>query len=383
MRVRRRVLLTVSGSIPADADAMIAEGCRPRSDYRVIADAVDADVIDVDGALAACGRTGRLVLGVVGAGPLLAWYCFRHRRDYDVLFTDGEQVGIPLGLLTRVFGRRGSRHVMIVHVLSVPKKATLMRWAGVSGQIDRYVVYCSKQAAFIRDQLGVRESNIVLSTFMVDTKFFAPGRVEAEPRRMICSAGLERRDYPTLMDAVEGLDVEVVIAAASPWSKVADSSAGRDLPSNVEVRRLTLFELRELYAESLFVVMPLMDVDFQAGITTILEGMAMGRAIVCTHTAGQTDTLIAGQTGLYVPPNDAVALRAAVQRLLDDPFETERLGANARNWAVEHADIEVYARSLARVVDELRMTRPPRQGDDGFLASWREYGPQRGRDPIR
>lgn len=350
----RRVLLTVSGSIPPDVDAQVADGRRPRADYRVIADVVGADVVDVDAALTASGRLGRLLHRAAGTGPLLAWYCFRRRREYDVLFTDGEQVGIPLGLLTRVFGRGGSTHVMIVHILSVPKKAMLMRALRISGQIDRYVVYCSKQAEFVRDELGVPAGNVVLSTFMVDTGFFAPGRVDVEPRRMICSAGLERRDYPTLMEAVERLDVDVVIAAASPWSKQADSSAERPLPPNVEVRRLSLFELRELYAESRFVVMPLVEVDFQAGITTILEGMAMGRAIVCTRTPGQTDTVIDGDTGVYVAPGDAAALRAAIVRLLDDQAEAERLGANARAWVVGHADIDVYARFLADVVESVQ-----------------------------
>ena len=47
---------------------------------------------------------------------------------------------------------------------------------------------------------------------------------------MICTAGLEFRDYPTLIEAVRGLDARVVIAAASPWSKRADATAERRPP---------------------------------------------------------------------------------------------------------------------------------------------------------
>lgn len=351
MRDAPRVLLTVSGTIPPDLDQLVTEGRRPRADYRSIAATTGAAVVDVDTALAATGRFGRLLHRVGGAGTLLAWHCFRRRAEHDVVFTDGEQVGIPYAILTRLLGRRGAHHVMIVHILSVPKKATLMRLTRIAGQIDRYLVYCSAQAEFVRDRLGVPADRVVMTPFMVDTEFFRPDAVAAEPRRMICSAGLERRDYPTLMDAVDGLDLEVVIAAASPWSKQADSSQQRPLPSNVEVRRLSLFELRELYAASAFVVMPLVDVDFQAGITTILEAMAMGRAVVCTRTPGQTDTIVDGETGVYVPPGDPAALRAAIERLLADPAEAARLGANARRWVVEHGDIDVYAERLARVVD--------------------------------
>ena len=144
---------------------------------------------------------------------------------------------------------------------------------------------------------------------------------------MICAVGQELRDYPTLADAVRGLDVDVVIAAASPWSKRADTSSGLDVPPNVTVSGFNLFDLRQLYADAAFVVVPLQETDFQAGITTILEGMAMGRAVVCTRTTGQIDTIVDGETGIYVPPADEQALRSAIERLLADPDEAARLGA--------------------------------------------------------
>ncbi len=223
-------------------------------------------------------------------------------------------------------------------------------------RIDRYLVYCSAQRSFLVDQLGVPAERVVLSTFTVDADFFAPDAVSVPRRRMICSAGLERRDYVTLMDAVDGLDVEVVIAAASPWSKQPDSSADRELPANVTIRRLDLFELRELYAAAAFVVMPLLDVDFQAGITTILEAMSMERAIVCSRTPGQTDTIVEGVTGIYVPLGDPTTLRAEIVKLLDDRERAARLGSNAREWVVDTADLRHYAAFLASVVAELSMS---------------------------
>ena len=183
---------------------------------------------------------------------------------------------------------------------------------------------------------------------MVDTEFWHPDHPPAHRARpMICAVGQELRDYPTLVAAVRGLDVDVVVAAASPWSKRADSSAGIDLPPNVEVAAFGLFELRQLYADAAFVVVPLQETDFQAGITTILEAMAMGRAVICTRTAGQTDTVVDEVTGLYVPPSDAGALRGAIERLVAEPATAARLGAAGRAWVVERADIAVYAAELA------------------------------------
>ena len=342
------MLLTVSGSIPADLDGQVATGRRPRADYVVLARALNADLVDVESALAATGLLGRLLHRCGGVGVLLAWYCFRRRRDYAAILTDGEQVGLPLALLSRVFGRGTARHTMIVHVLSVEKKARLIEWFRLADLIERYVVYSSSQRDFIHRRLGVPLERISLSTFMVDTRFFDPDAVDVSRRRMICSAGLERRDYDTLIDAVEGLDVEVVIAAASPWSRQADSTEGRALPPNVEIRQFDLFELRELYAAAEVVVMPLHGVDFQAGITTILEAMAMARPVVCTRTSGQTDTIVDGVNGRYVSPGDSDALRAALEAMLDDPDDTRRLGAAARAWVLEQADIERYAARLTK-----------------------------------
>lgn len=354
---RRRALVTVSGAIPPDLGARIEAGLRPRADYVEIARSLDdkgvaAEVVDTTKALAATGRLGRMLHRVGGPGPLLGWYCFRRRSRYAAILTDGEQVGIPFALLCRIFGRGSARHTMIVHILSSPKKARMIAWLRLAGLVDRYVVYCSRQRAFIHDELGVPLDRITLSTFMVDAGFFDPDAVDEPRRRMICSAGLERRDYDTLLEAVDGLDVEVVIAAASPWSRQADSTRGRALPPNVEIRRLDLFELRRLYAAAEFAVMPLQEVEFQAGITTILEAMSMALPVVCTRTAGQTDTIVDGVTGRYVPVGDVRALRAAIESLLADPDRVEALGAAARAWVIEHADIERYAARLAELTTD-------------------------------
>jgi glycosyltransferase involved in cell wall biosynthesis len=356
--VTRPVLLTVSGTIPDDLDEQVARGVRPRADYEVLREAFDADLLDRVRALSLSGRLGGLLERVGGIGLLLAWVCFRQRSRYHVIVTDGEQVGLPLSALCRLFGRRGARHMMIVHVLSVPKKARLMAALRLTAMIDRFIVYCTPQRDHLIDRLNARPDQVVLTPFMVDPDFFAPGAVEPHRRPMICSAGLERRDYQTLMRAVDGLDVEVVIAAASPWSTWTDSSAGTAPPSNVEIRRLGFVDLRQLYADAAFVVMPLVDVDFQAGITTILEAMAMERAVLCTRTPGQTDTIVDGRTGRYVPPGDVVALRQAITTLLDDPTEAQHLGQAGRGWVVEHAGIDRYAERLSSEVDVLRRRGP-------------------------
>lgn len=351
-----KVLLTISGSIAPDTAERIARGERPRADYYMLGQAMDADLIDYAEARRRHPRIGPLLERVGGPDLLLAWACFAARARYQAIFTDGEQVGIPLALLLKLaapFGKR-PRHLMIVHILSVKKKMLFFDLFGIQSHIDRFLVYATRQKEFIEQRWKVAPERVVFTPFMVDSQFFALGQVEPHPTEppTICAVGLEARDYRTLLDAVDGLPARVVIAAASPWSKRSDETEGASIPQNVTVQRFSQYDLRQLYADSQFLVMPLHDVEFQAGVTAILEAMAMSRAVVCTRTPGQTDVVIDEQTGIYVPPSDPAALRSAIERLLASPGQTQAMGAAGRERIEQHMNLDSYASRLAQIVDQ-------------------------------
>ena len=360
------VLLTVSGVIDPARPGQVAAGERPRADYFELARAWGADLLDYAAARQETGGLGRWLEKVGGPDLMLAWACFRRRSRYRVIFTDGEQVGVPLAWLLKYLGGRSrSRHLMIVHVLSVRKKEVFFDYFGVQSHINTFFVYSTSQKRFIETRWHVPPERVVFTPFMVDARFFSPQALPSagpQPARSgphsatptICAVGLERRDYPTLIEAVRGLDVRLVVAAASPWSKRADTTTGQEIPSNVTVQRFNQYELRQVYADSRFLVMPLYDVDFQAGVTAILEAMAMERAVICSRTAGQTDVVVEGETGLYVPPGDAAALRGAIQRLLDDTLEAERMGHAGRRLVEERMSLDCY---VARLSEYVRPTR--------------------------
>jgi glycosyltransferase involved in cell wall biosynthesis len=118
------------------------------------------------------------------------------------------------------------------------------------------------------------------------------------------------------------------------------------------VSKFTQYELRQVYAESEFLVMPLYDVEFQAGVTALLEGMAMEKAIVCTQTIGQTDVVIDGETGIYVPPNDPTAFKQAITQLLNDPACMERMGHAGRQRIENEMSLACYIDRLDTFVQQ-------------------------------
>lgn len=340
------VLVTVSGVIDPNIHNQIAQEQRPRADYVEMAQHFDAELIDYADARRKVGWFGKLLERVGGANLMLAWACFCERNRYSVIFTDGEQIGIPLAWFLKFGGQDKPAHLMISHILSVGKKVVLFDLLNLKKQIDTFFVYSSWQKKFIEDRWQVEPEQVVFTPFMVDSDFFSLDKVTPQQRRMICAVGLEFRDYPTLIEAVRDLDVEVVIAAASPWSKREDSTQDVDIPANVTVQKFTQFELRQLYADCLFMVMPLYEVNFQAGVTALLEAMSMERAVICSQTSGQTDVVVDGETGIYVPPEDAAALRAAIVELLDTPERAVEMGQASRRRIVAEMNLERYVERL-------------------------------------
>lgn len=66
-----------------------------------------------------------------------------------------------------------------------------------------------------------------------------------------------------------------------------------------------------------------------------LETAAAGKPIVASDIGGLSDVVVDGETGLLVPPDDAGALAAAIQRLVDGGELREKLGSAARNRSSE------------------------------------------------
>ncbi|MBF6599356.1 MAG: glycosyltransferase family 4 protein [Dehalococcoidia bacterium] len=311
------------------------DGTRPRRDYDALAEHLGADLLDA----AILGRRrGRLLDGIA-----MARTADGRSAAYDNIYCDSEHIGMPLAFLLGRKARR-PRLTTIGHYLSPLKKRLMARLLRAQRHIDALIVHSPAQAERARS-LGFSAGQVALVPYQVDARFWTPRDAAVGAR--VASAGQEFRDYHTLMQAVEDQPVEVQIAAGSYWSTRRESYRAADVPPNVSVRRRPYDELRAMYADARFVVVPLHDVDFPAGIITILEAMAMGKAVIVSRTRGQTGTVsgplmrdgalhaIGEQawpeaTGIYVPPGDSGALRDAIRYLIDHPEVAARMGAAAR-----------------------------------------------------
>lgn len=344
-----KALILAAGRFDENLRSAIAAGREPRLDLFELARKLGADQIDYLDAEASKHAAVVATRKALGLSPAVALLGYLRRHAYDVVLTTGEDIGIPFAALLRASSARCA-HTMIAHTLAPKKKQVFFRRGGIAARIDRILAYSSSEEALMKGPLGIPAEKVQRIYYHADEQFFRPDDTPKEPR-LVCAAGQLLRDYDTLIEAVRDRPIQVQIAAGSPWieRKLEPTKA---LPSNVRWGKLNRFELRALYARSALAVVPILQNEYQTGIATILEMMAMGKCVIATRTRGQTDTIVDGETGVYVPPSDPMALRAAIERLLDAPEEAARMGRAARKFVEENAGLDLFVERLATAMAE-------------------------------
>lgn len=85
----------------------------------------------------------------------------------------------------------------------------------------------------------------------------------------------------------------------------------------------------------------------------LTEAMSTGLACIASSVAGPRAQIIDGYNGRLVPPRDADALADVLQTLASNRDERERLGANARDWAVKNANLRRMGQDYIRFYEGL------------------------------
>jgi len=271
-------------------------------------------------------------------------------RHVDVVFSDGEHLGIPMALAMRTL-RIKTPHLVIGHHLDTRAKRFVFRWMKPDLRMDRILVHSANQLVPAHRDLAALQPLLRVVPYGIDTDFWSPQPIP-EQEALVVSAGREHRDYECLIQACPET-AQLFIADHSPHSPEARRREPEMWPENVERRALGRLDLRRMYAQASMVVVPVIDTPFPFGITTVLEGMSMGKAVVVSDTEGLQGVIEDGRTGVVVSPGNVAALREAIEDLLADPAKRRRLGEQSRQAAIERFGLDVYVGELARHLEEL------------------------------
>jgi glycosyltransferase involved in cell wall biosynthesis len=285
----------------------------------------------------------------VVAAEVVEAYCIRRR--YDIIISWSDPHALLMALLLKLTFTRFP-HVALMFWISKPKKAALLK--KVHTHIDTIILWTSTHRKFAINTLGISSEKIKFIPYYVDQIFWRPIPGETD---MICSVGVEMRDYPTLLNAMHGIDIRCHIAAGVARGKMFNTVKAiydsGPVPNNITVGRLEPIELRNLYVRSRFVVIPLLPSESDNGLTVILEAMAMGKAIICSRTQGQVDVIQDGITGIFVPPQDPEALRQAILSLWNNPKLAKRMGEAGRKYIEANNTFEQFVNHINQTAEEV------------------------------
>ncbi|OLT46159.1 glycosyltransferase [Cellulosimicrobium sp. CUA-896] len=240
--------------------------------------------------------------------------------------------------------------------------------------VDRVIATCTDEVAELV-ALGADPDRVDVVPCGVDVGHFRPDpargerlreRRDREPgtlRLVTVGRLVERKGIDTVIEALPALPrAELVVAGGPRPDRLEQDDEARRLRALAQalgvadrvhlVGSVTQDEVRDhMHAADVVVCDPWYE---PFGIVP-LEAAACGRPVVGAAVGGLLDSVVDGRTGLLVPPRDAAALAAALQRLADDPALGERLGSAARvraerlySWtAVAASTLESYERVVA------------------------------------
>jgi glycosyltransferase involved in cell wall biosynthesis len=231
------------------------------------------------------------------------------------------------------------------------------RWA--YGGVDRVVYFSRNQRAVYRDLLGIPDERLAYVPYGVDHERFAPptdGLGDGGDGGYVLAVGRDRgRDWATLLDAVRGSDLAIKVACRP------EDLSGLDVPPNVEVLGYVGPDAyRDLTARARVVAVPTRVLAYPSGQSVALEAMAMARCCVVTDTPAMRDYLDDGVDALLVPPGDAGALRAALERAAGDGELRRRIGAAGRAAVERTFNARAMWAAVAAVLDPAHPAVPAR-----------------------
>ncbi|NJL93394.1 MAG: glycosyltransferase family 4 protein [Anaerolineae bacterium] len=185
----------------------------------------------------------------------------------------------------------------------------------------------------------------------IDTERFQPmPEAEKQPRRVAFVGRFHAQKDPlVLLEALRGLpDVELLMIGGGPMKPQIEARVAELGLHATLLDRVSNEDLPRYLSSCALYALP---TRYEGGSPkTLLEAMACGLPVICTDAFGANEAFEDGQHGVKIAVGDVAGLRAALQRLLDDPQTAQAMGQRARHHVLDQFSIE---RALQRELDVL------------------------------
>ncbi len=276
---------------------------------------------------------------------LLKW----RRERYSYVFTiECDLVGLSIAFWQSMTGMRRPRHVIVQFIMrekqqTLPSRVKYGLMSFMFRSVYRVVVSSRAELDYYHKVFNWPTRKLVFVPVLTNPELLE--RKAMDEGAFYLAAGRTYRDYATLLKAVAGTSLSVLI--------VGGRGAVREYAGHGEnvrvMENITVGELEALMERARAIVVPLQDRAISTGQSVVLQAMALGKAVIATRTAGTEDYIDDMKDGILVAPGDDRQLRDALLRL-EDPGFRRQLGDRARSRIVATNLPRHYADSIRRAI---------------------------------
>jgi glycosyltransferase involved in cell wall biosynthesis len=201
----------------------------------------------------------------------------------------------------------------------------------------------SKASCRFAKRLGARKCDILYNG--VDAKFFG-GKKKKHKGITIAYIGrlIKEKGVHDLLKAVKGLDARVIVIGKGPYSKELKKLGGKF------VGEKSPSQIRDILAGCDILVNP----SYAEGLpTSVLEGGAMGLAVVATDVGGTKEVIDDGKNGYLIRPGNVKVLRQKIQSLIKNEKRRNRFGKSLQKKVREKFDWKSIVVKMEKVLKSL------------------------------
>ena len=226
---------------------------------------------------------------------------------------------------------------------------------------DRVLSLSETSADFAASRYGVDRDSIDVVSVGMDLELFKPGPAPDPARPVVAFAGNVSRakGLPVAFEAVmrlreryPGIVLRVMGEGSNYLRKrIQRQAAEAGVPGIVDFVGFVADRaaLAERLREATVFCLP---ADFECGpVIANLEAMACGCPVVTADSPGAREGMVEGETGFIVPPGDAEATAAALERVIADTELRAKLGDSARRHVEANFGLEQWVERVLQAYE--------------------------------
>ncbi len=219
---------------------------------------------------------------------------------------------------------------------------------------------------YVMSEFGYPASKVTVLHNAVDTDTFRPVTKD-EQDALKEKAGFTRDDFIILvprrlvekngviyaaraMKQLAGENIKLLIAGDGPERQRILEEAGDD-PRVKLVGTVPHDEVAPYYmmADSVLIPSATTHGIQEATSLAMLEGMACGKAVICSGIGGMREVIQNMKNGVLVKEKEPEEIAKAIQQLMEDPSLMADLGRNAREYVLQHHSYLTHAQKVLTI----------------------------------